>query len=32
MARAADDGEHPFSHDMPVVLEPFELLYALRND
>lgn len=32
MARAADDGGHPFSDDMPVVLERFELLYALRND
>ncbi|MHA7861959.1 ASCH domain-containing protein [Tessaracoccus sp. Y36] len=32
LARAADDGSHPFTPDMPVVLERFDVLYALRAD
>lgn len=32
LARAADDGQHPFSPDMPVVLERFELLYSRQHE
>lgn len=32
LARGADDGAHPFTTDMPVVLERFELLYARPRD
>lgn len=32
LARGADDGEHPFTPEMPVVLERFELLYARPHD
>lgn len=31
-ARVADDGQHPFTPDMAVVLERFEVFYALDAD